>query len=122
MTAFPLWLKVHSWSPMSRRLPQRLAHFLIAALAVLLVLLVKLEFGRVLGQETPFLLFFVTIIAATWYGSLGVGLFTLTLLALAGDYFFLPPFQSLALEWKSALQLLDFFSGGRAHDRAGQSV
>ncbi|MFZ3202011.1 MAG: DUF4118 domain-containing protein [Candidatus Acidiferrales bacterium] len=46
----------------------------------------------------PFLfLFFAAVMASAWFGGTGAGLFSVFMSTLAVDYFFLPPFHSLAV-------------------------
>jgi len=67
----------------------------VAILAVALVLLLKLQLIPVMGQESPFLLFFGTVMFSTWYGGLGPGLLATVLAAFSSDYFFLGPTYSV---------------------------
>jgi K+-sensing histidine kinase KdpD len=62
----------------------------IAVLTVGLVLLIQLLFPF-LVQQTPFLLSYVAIVIAAWFGGLGPGLLATALVASLTDYFFLPP-------------------------------
>jgi PAS domain S-box-containing protein len=63
----------------------------VAALAVALVLLLRLLLSPVITQETPFLLLSAAVMVGAWFGGLGPGLLATALAALVVDYFFLPP-------------------------------
>ncbi|MBV9385461.1 MAG: PAS domain S-box protein [Chroococcidiopsidaceae cyanobacterium CP_BM_ER_R8_30] len=67
----------------------------IAVLSVTLVLLLKLLLEPLIGQESPFLLFLVAVMAATYYGGLGPGLLATVLATGISGYFFLGPTRSV---------------------------
>ncbi len=62
-----------------------------AVLAVAIALLLRLLLKPLLGIESPFLLFFATVMLSAWYGGMGAGVVATVLSALASDYFFLSP-------------------------------
>lgn len=66
-------------------------------LSVVVALLAKLWLAPFIGKETPFLLFFGSVMVSAWYGGVGPGLLASVLAALAVDYFFLPPYYSLGI-------------------------
>jgi len=66
-----------------------------AVLAVAIALLLRLLLKPLLGIESPFLLFFATVMLSAWYGGMGAGVVATILSALASDYFFLSPTYSL---------------------------
>lgn len=63
----------------------------VAVLAVGLALLLKKCLDPLSGDEHPFLLFFVAVMAAGWFGGVGPGLLASVLATVASDYFFLTP-------------------------------
>jgi PAS domain S-box-containing protein len=63
----------------------------VAALAVALVLLLRLLLAPLITPESPFLLLAGAVMIAAWFGGLGPGLLATALGMLAADYFFLPP-------------------------------
>lgn len=68
----------------------------VAVVLVIAALIPSLLLQRHLVH--PFLFFFyAAVIGAAWYGSAGPGLLAVVLSTLAVDYFFLPPFHSLAV-------------------------
>lgn len=69
----------------------------IAVLTVAIALLGKLLLNYWSGQlrETPFLLFFVAIMATSYYGGVGPGILAVVLSSFLGGYFFLTPAKSL---------------------------
>ena len=64
----------------------------------------KLVLDDMIGELTPFLLFFGAIILATWNGGLGVGVFATLLSALLANYFFLPPIRAFDLSPSGLVQ------------------
>jgi PAS domain S-box-containing protein len=66
----------------------------IAALAVALVLLLRLLLAPLITPESPFLLLAGAVVVAAWFGGLGPGLLATALGMLVADYFFLPPHGS----------------------------
>jgi PAS domain S-box-containing protein len=63
----------------------------VAALAVALVVALKLLLDPLIEEQSPFLILSVAVIVAAWFGGLGPGLLATALGALAADYFFLLP-------------------------------
>ena len=63
----------------------------VAALAVALVLLLRLLLAPLITPQSPFLLLAGAVMVAAWFGGLGPGLLATALGTLAADYFFLPP-------------------------------
>ena len=68
--------------------------YIVGALCVGGALLLKLLLQPLIGEETPFLLFFIAVLGAAWSGNLRVGLFATFLSVLASSYFFLEPIYS----------------------------
>jgi K+-sensing histidine kinase KdpD len=69
----------------SRLLPYGVA-LLLVLLAVLLALLLRRS-----EKQIVYPLSFVAVLASTWFGGLGPGLFAALLMAMAGLYYLLPP-------------------------------
>ncbi len=90
-------------------------HYSIAILTVAIALLGKLllNYWSGLQYETPFLLFFVAIMAASRYGGIGPGILSVVLSGVVSSYFFLTPSNSLFVKdfWTS-LQLIIFLLEG----------
>src|SRR5689334_12409697 len=63
------------------------------ALALLLTILIRL-----LGGQTIFALFFLAVIASTWYGGLGAGLLAILLSVVLSDLFLLSPIGGLSFD------------------------
>ncbi len=63
----------------------------VAALAVALVVLLKLLLDPLITEQSPFLLLAGAVMVGAWFGGLGPGLLATALAALVADYFFLPP-------------------------------
>ncbi|HEY0707886.1 MAG TPA: ATP-binding protein [Polyangia bacterium] len=83
---------------------------LAASTGLLLILtLLKLRFAETLGHATPFLLYFVTVLFASWYGGWRTGLVTTVLAAVLGTYFFLPAFDAFDRDTTNALIRLVVF-------------
>src|ERR671916_3289831 len=81
----------------------------VAALAVALVILLKLLVDPLIAeQSSPFLLLAAAVMVGAWFGGLGPGLLATALGALAADYFFLLPVGSFTPLSVSFLPLLLF--------------
>jgi PAS domain S-box-containing protein len=72
----------------------RLQRYGFAVLAVAIALLLKLLLNPLLEVESPFLLFFATVMLSAWYGGMKPGIVAAVLSALGSDYFFLSPTYS----------------------------
>ena len=68
-----------------------MARYGVAALAVILVFLIKVLLDPVLEEESPFLLLSVAVLVAAAFGGFGPGVFATLTTAFIGDYFLLPP-------------------------------
>jgi len=75
----------------------RLRRYGFAVLAVAIALVVKLLLAPLIQEESPFLLFFATVVVSSWYGGLGPGLLATALAGLSSDYFFLIPTYSFTI-------------------------
>ena len=64
----------------------------------------KTALDDIIGELTPFLLFFGAVILATWNGGLGVGVFATLLSALLANYFFLLPVRAFDLSPSGLVQ------------------
>src|SRR5215210_443494 len=62
----------------------------VAALAVALVLLLRLLLAPLITPHSPFLLLAGAVMVAAWFGGLGPGLLATALGTLVADFFFLP--------------------------------
>ncbi|EEF60148.1 sensor histidine kinase [Pedosphaera parvula] len=78
-----------------------------ATLMVLLAFLLRQGFHLALGEHFPLTFFLTSAIVAAWLGGLGPGLYAIVLGFVLGDYFFLPPIQSIGVyEEAEAMELL----------------
>lgn len=84
----------------------------IALLVSLITVVIKLILDRYIGSGSPFVLLLTAILVSAWYGGLGPGLFATSLTALAGAYFFMPPFRSFVLSEPDAIRLTVFIFEG----------
>ncbi|AVH70584.1 PAS domain S-box protein [Nostoc sp. 'Lobaria pulmonaria (5183) cyanobiont'] len=75
---------------------------LIVALALVLMLVLDPWLSM---SETPFLLFFSTVMLSAWYGGLKSGLLATSLSALLSAYFFLPPAYELSLDLSNFVRI-----------------
>ncbi len=81
--------------------------------SLLIITALKLFFYDYIGEATPFLLYFASILVAAWYGGMPGGLATTALTALLGAYFFLPPLSSVGVpDVPTTIRLLVFFAEG----------
>jgi PAS domain S-box-containing protein len=72
--------------------------YVIAVLTVSLALLITLLLDPLIGEDSPFLLFFGAVIVSVWLGGLRGGILATVLAALAADYFFLSPTSTLGVD------------------------
>lgn len=70
----------------------------IAVAAVAGATLLKLLLGTVIQQESPFILFFGTVMLAAWLGGRRAGLLATVLSVLSADFFFMTPYFSFSPE------------------------
>ena len=88
---------------------------------------IKLVLDDQIGELTPFLLFFGSVMLATWNGGLAIGVFATLLSALLASYFFLPPVRAFDLSPAGLIQCGVFIVEGffiallTARARAAQS-
>jgi PAS domain S-box-containing protein len=105
----------------------------VAALAIGVVLAVKLLLDPWVTEESPFLLLAGAVVVSAWFGGLGPGLLATFLGALCAEYFYLPPEGSFTGLGVAFLPLLLFTLQGlliswliealrSARDRAEQST
>jgi PAS domain S-box-containing protein len=98
---------------LTNRIHPPLARYGIAVAAVGLALVIKLLLDPLIGEETPFLLFFAAVMAVAYFGGLGPGLVATGLAALVAWYFFLFPLYSFRLEsFGQGLRLVVFVLEG----------
>jgi PAS domain S-box-containing protein len=74
---------------------KQLAPYGVAVLSVALATVVRLEFGPLLGESAPLLLFAIVVILTSWFGGFWPGLLAIILSLLVSDYFFFAPKYSL---------------------------
>jgi PAS domain S-box-containing protein len=80
----------------------------VAALAVGVVLVVKVLLDPLITEESPFLLLAGAVVVGAWFGGLGPGLLATALGALTANYFFLHPEGSFTGPGVAFLPLLLF--------------
>src|SRR5262249_40436714 len=73
----------------------RAARYSVAVLSVAIAAALRLALDPILGEVAPFLLFYLPVILAAWFGGLGPGLLATTLSLLLGDYLFMSPRYSI---------------------------
>src|SRR6266568_5020040 len=88
------------------------AHYLLAIFLSLVAVVVKLYFARVLGQNTPFLLFFSAILASGWIGGIGPALVATIISAVSASYFFLGAASNWTLSSLESIQIVVFVLEG----------
>lgn len=82
--------------------------YLAAPAAVGIALAFKLLLVPLVTEDSPFVLFFLAVLLAGWYGGLGPGILATGLAAIANNYFFMRPFRGFdwvtpALQFRMAL-------------------
>jgi K+-sensing histidine kinase KdpD len=60
--------------------------------AVVLTMVIRLLLSPFIGEEAPFMLFTIAVLASAWYGELRSGLLATALSALVATYLLLVPF------------------------------
>ncbi|CAN5824377.1 hypothetical protein BH20ACT11_BH20ACT11_02110 [soil metagenome] len=96
-------------SPATRSAPSR---YMVALLAVVLAVLLKLLLDPFIIQATPFRLVLAAVVVGAWYGGLGSGLAATAVAAVAVDYLFLPPINSFSSPGLEALPVSLFLGEG----------
>lgn len=83
----------HAGPPMTAR--KRYNGYLVAMLLIGLAFALRYWLYGGLSNRLPFAFFLPATMISAWYGGLGPGMLAATAGLLLGDYFFLPPHQSL---------------------------
>ena len=94
--------------PLARRRPW--IGYGIAIVASLAGLLVRWAVGGALPQGFPYITFFPPVILTAFFFGVGPGALAAVLCALLSWYFFIPPIDSFALDYRAVIALL-FFIG-----------
>jgi PAS domain S-box-containing protein len=92
---------------MDHEIPSELRRYGAAALAVLSALLLDLLVWP-WARPTAVPLFTVAVLFSAWHGGLGPGLFASALAAVAGRYFFVPPYYKLTADSGVLIRLVMF--------------
>jgi PAS domain S-box-containing protein len=87
------------------------ARYGLAAMAVAVVLGLRLSLHPVLGESSPFLPFVLAVLVASGLGGWGPGLLATVFSLLAGDYFFLPPMNEFGLSTPYQVTQVGMFAG-----------
>jgi K+-sensing histidine kinase KdpD len=101
----------HSTDPISNKgmlnlKRSQLLRYGTAGLSVLLATMLMLLLDPLVAMsQSPFLLFFGAVVASAWYGGFGPGLVATVGSGLISFYYFIPPVQSLALNWVNGSRL-----------------
>jgi K+-sensing histidine kinase KdpD len=69
----------------------RLARYVVSILTVALTLGIRLALNPLFGGRYPYIVFFLAVMVAAWYGGLGPGLLATALTAFSALFFFQPP-------------------------------
>src|SRR5262245_6492160 len=85
--------------------------YLFALCAVIAAALIRFALQPWLGDTTPYLLFLPAMMAASWYGGFGPGLFATVLSASAALIWFIKPFQPFIFDDAAEDIALLFFLG-----------
>lgn len=80
--------------------------FILGLAIVVVSVILRLQMANVFGDRAPFSLLIFAVLFASLYGGLLPGLFTTFLSATAGDYFFIHPTGSFAIENRSDVVLV----------------
>ena len=91
---------------------RRFAHYGLAVCSVSLVLCFKLYFLNLLGEGGPYLLFIGPILLTANFAGKGPALLATALSAVAGNYFFTPPYFAFGLTARDAVHMGVFLLEG----------
>jgi len=83
------------------------AGYLIALVAVALATWLRVALDGVLGDNLPYISYFLAVLAVAWATSLGPSLVAFAASLAAGNYFFIPPRHTVALHFGQVEQQLD---------------
>jgi PAS domain S-box-containing protein len=97
--------------------------YLVAILAVVAALSLRLLLNPFLSLDVPFITFFFAVMVAAWYGGLGPGVLAALFSTIVADYFFIVPIGASSFTISNALALSVFvmeavgisFLSGRLH-------
>jgi PAS domain S-box-containing protein len=94
-----------------------------AVVAVILASLLRAAIARALGEGTPFILFYPTVVLAAWFGGFWPGLLSTVCAGFIAWYFFIPPYYSFALSEPTApAQLIVFLLSGTLISSLAESL
>src|SRR5262245_7810438 len=96
----------NGWSVRMSR--HTLTHYVLAAAAVAIAILIRFLLDPFFPAGVPFITFFFAVMVAAWYGGLGPALVAAVLSTLAADYFFIVPAGSFKLTPTYAVVLAVF--------------
>lgn len=85
---------------------QNILAYSLAILIVSLFIWLKLTVLGDLSRETPFLFVLFSVFISAYYGGLGPGVMATFLSVFAMIYFFLPPFYSFGITYRSDLEVI----------------
>ncbi|MDI1432781.1 PAS domain S-box protein [Polyangium sorediatum] len=117
-TSAPVWSPPATTSASPKPPPERtgkrlFARYGVAVAAVAVVTAIRLALDPVLGEQSPFLLFTLAVMAAAWYGGLRAALFAVVLAALSSTFFVLhPKFEFVLPSVMGQVQLVLFLCTG----------
>lgn len=96
------------WSDTAVRSRPTHIKYLFVITLLTIVTCIKLYFYQAIGGQTPFLLYFGVVILCAGFGGIGPGIFATIGAGLLTSYFFLYPYNQLALDRSQAIQTFVF--------------
>jgi PAS domain S-box-containing protein len=95
--SFAKQVNLYLWSDTAIANRKWYIKYLFALSLPLLATIIKLNFYKVIGDDTPFVLYFGTVILVTGFGGVGPGILSAILTGLFADYYFLKPIDGFSL-------------------------
>lgn len=92
--------------------PPSYKRYAVAITSVGLALLLKSFFVPFIEVESPFLIFFSTVVISAWYGGFEPGILATVLSALLADYFFMQPYYSVTTDPNQLFRIFLFMGEG----------
>ncbi len=96
------------WSDIAIASRKWYVKYLFSLGIVLIATIVKLNFYDVIGDDSPFILYFAAVILATGFGGIGPGIVATILSGFLADYYFLRPINTFQITSNQVIKFLVF--------------
>lgn len=98
------------WSDIAIARRKWYVRYIFSLAITLIVTIVKLNFYDVVGDDSPFLLYFASVILATGFGGVGPGIVATIFSGLLADFYFLQPLNTFHITSDQAVKFLVYVS------------